>query len=182
MALEYKLLKSVSGTFVYVFGDKQLFTIHSEGKNGPIFLCKNRKTKCKCRIILQNNICIRKNNLKHNHRNEYEKEYQKLVFLSEIERTLLKNASEGIIMSSKTVFESTKNDYSISYDMVKCTIQRRQHQMTVGGMQNKPEDYLIQTIQKLNGGEYSRVLLKTNSNQYIKVLNIKNNSSGTSNT
>lgn len=168
--LEYKLIKNKSGTFVYVLKDKQLFTHNSESKSGSIYLCKNRKTKCKCRIIFHGDICFRKNEFRHNHQESYEQHYQKLAFLSEIDNILINNMTKNDMKDSKQVYNSVRENFGIGYDEVKRTIQRRQREMLIARMISKPQKHIIQTTNRINGTKSIRVYARDHRNIYKKIL------------
>lgn len=164
--LEFDLVHNASQTFVYVFEQKQIFT-----KNGEdIYLCKNRKSKCKCRVIIMNYNCYMKSKVGHNHTNTYEKQYEKLIFLSEIEKILLRNMKNNTLLSSRKIFNSIPNIFNIDYDSVRRTIQRRQRQMYISRYHREKHNHLKITTIGPDRKKFVRIFFRQAPRKFLEIL------------
>lgn len=61
------------------------------------------------------------------------------------------------LKDSRQVYNSIKEKFGISYDEVKRTIRRRQREMLVNRMFSKPQDHLIEVLDRSNGKKLVRV-------------------------
>lgn len=127
-SLAFEFVNHAKGIFLYVINDKQLFSFENNTKQGTIYRCRHRKTKCMCKVRLFNEVCTRYDiAISHNHEDNDEERFLNLRMLNEIASEKIKTVNEGKHITARELFNkcNKENNLQMDFNNRKRCIQRR---------------------------------------------------------